>query len=92
MFRFLLDKRFIQDDDESLRGSLMDDQNSNELVKYTKALLLLQLQGVSKADDPVKPELLLARAGLNARQIAELLGKNSGAVAKAIQRAGKGGA
>jgi DNA-directed RNA polymerase specialized sigma24 family protein len=70
----------------------MDDQNSNELVKYTKALLLLQLQGLSKTDDPVKPELLLARAGLNAREIAELLGKNSGAVAKAIQRAGQGGA
>lgn len=76
----------------NLRGSLMDDQNSSELVKYTKALLLLQLQGLSKTDDPVKPELLLARAGLNAREIAELLGKNSGAVAKAIQRAGKGGA
>jgi DNA-directed RNA polymerase specialized sigma24 family protein len=70
----------------------MDDQNSSELVKYTKALLLLQLQGLSKTDDPVKPELLLARAGLNAREIAELLGKNSGAVAKAIQRAGKGDA
>jgi DNA-directed RNA polymerase specialized sigma24 family protein len=70
----------------------MDDQNSNELVKYTKALLLLQLQGLSKTDDPVKPELLLARAGLNAREIAELLGKNSGAVAKTIQRAGQGGA
>ena len=70
----------------------MDEQNSNELVKYTKALLLLQLQGLSKTDDPVKPELLLARAGLNAREIAELLGKNSGAVAKAIQRAGQGGA
>ena len=70
----------------------MDDQNSSELVKYTKALLLLQLQGLSKTDDPVKPELLLARAGLNAREIAELLGKNSGAVAKAIQRAGKGAA
>ena len=70
----------------------MDDQNSSELVKYTKALLLLQLQGLSKTDDLVKPELLLARAGLNAREIAELLGKNSGAVAKAIQRAGKGDA
>ena len=67
----------------------MDDQNSNELVKYAKALLLLQLQGLSKTDDPVKPEVLLARAGLNAREVAELLGKNSGAVAKAIQRAGK---
>jgi DNA-directed RNA polymerase specialized sigma24 family protein len=70
----------------------MDEQNSNELVKYAKALLLLQLQGLAKTDDPVKPELLLARSGFNPRQIGELLGKNSGAVAKAIQRAGKGGA
>ena len=70
----------------------MDDQNSSELVKYTKALLLLQLQGLSKTDDPVKPELLLARAGLNAREIADLLGKNAAAVAKALQRAGKAAA
>lgn len=70
----------------------MDDQNTNELLKYTKAMLLLRLQGLSKAEDPIKPEILLARAGLNAREIAQLLGKNSGAVAKAIQRAGKGDA
>jgi DNA-directed RNA polymerase specialized sigma24 family protein len=68
----------------------MDDKNGNELVKYAKALLLLQIQGLNKTDDPVKPEVLLSRAGLNAREIADLLGKNSTAVAKAIQRAGKG--
>jgi DNA-directed RNA polymerase specialized sigma24 family protein len=68
----------------------MDDKNGSELVKYTKALLLLQIQGLNKTDDPVKPEVLLSRAGLNAREIADLLGKNSTAVAKAIQRAGKG--
>ena len=68
----------------------MDDKNGSELVKYTKALLLLQIQGINKTDDPVKPEVLLSRAGLNAREIADLLGKNSTAVAKAIQRAGKG--
>jgi hypothetical protein len=70
----------------------MDDQNSEELVKFMKALVLLQIQGISKSDSPVKPELVLARAGLNPREIAELLGKNTGAVAKAIQRSGKGGA
>jgi DNA-directed RNA polymerase specialized sigma24 family protein len=70
----------------------MDDKNGNELVKYAKALLLLQLQGLNKTDDPVKPEVLLSRAGLNTREIADLLGKNSTAVAKAIQRAGKGSA
>jgi DNA-directed RNA polymerase specialized sigma24 family protein len=70
----------------------MDDKNASELVKYTKALLLLQVQGLNRTDEPVKPEVLMARAGLSAREIAALLGKNSGAVAKAIQRAGKSGA
>ncbi len=66
----------------------MDDKT--ELVKYTKALLLLQLQALNKTDDGIKLEVLLFRAGLNAREIADLLGKNSTAVAKAIQRAVKG--
>jgi DNA-directed RNA polymerase specialized sigma24 family protein len=70
----------------------MNDNNASELVKYTKALLLLQVQVLNKSDDAIKPELLLSRAGLNAREIADLLGKNATAVAKAIQRAGKGGA
>jgi DNA-directed RNA polymerase specialized sigma24 family protein len=70
----------------------MDDKNASELVKYTKALLLLQVQGLNKTDDPIKPEVLLARAGLSAREIAELLGKNSAAVSKTIQRAEKAGA
>jgi DNA-directed RNA polymerase specialized sigma24 family protein len=69
-----------------------DNKNASELVKFTKALLLLQMQGLNKTDDPVKPEVLLARAGLSAREIAELLGKNSAAVAKTLQRAGKVGA
>jgi DNA-directed RNA polymerase specialized sigma24 family protein len=70
----------------------MDDKNVDELVKYTRALILLHLQALNKTEDPVRPEILLARAGLAAREIAELLGKNSAAVAKAIQRAGKGAA
>lgn len=73
-------------------GASMDDKNASELVKYTKALLLLEVQGLNKTDEPIKPEVLMARAGLNAREIAELLGKNAAAVAKAIQRAGKGSA
>jgi DNA-directed RNA polymerase specialized sigma24 family protein len=36
-----------------------------------------------------KPELLLSRAGFTAREIAEILGKNQAAVAKAIERAKK---
>jgi len=65
------------------------DHNNGELLKYIKALLLLEVQRLNTEEEPMKPEVLLARAGLNAREIAELLGKNSTAVAKAIQRAAK---
>ena len=69
----------------------MNDNNERDVVKYIKALLLLQIQALTKSDELMKPELLLQRAGLNTREIAELLGKNTAAVTKAIQRAGKGG-
>jgi hypothetical protein len=61
-----------------------------ELVKYARALLALQIQQLYKNETPVKPEILLAKSGFSAREIAELLGKNPAAIAKAIQRAGKG--
>jgi len=67
----------------------MNENDISELTKYTKALLTLQLQSLNRNEEPVKPEILLARAGLTAREIAELLGKNPTAVAKALQRAGK---
>lgn len=69
----------------------MNNDNGSELVKYVKALVVLQVQELTKPDEPVKPEVLLYRAGLNSREIAELLGKNLAGVVKAIQRAGKGG-
>lgn len=69
----------------------MNDNYENEVVKYLRALLLLQIQALTNGDEVVKPELLLSRAGLGTREIAELLGKNAAAVAKAIQRAGKTG-
>jgi len=53
----------------------------DELVRYMRALLLVQL------DRLPKPELLLARCGFKVREIAELLGRTEGAVAKAISRA-----
>ena len=67
----------------------MNENDISELTKYTKALLALQLQSFNRSEEPIKPEILLARAGLTAREIAELLGKNSTAVAKTLQRAGK---
>ena len=69
----------------------MNDNNEREVVKYTRALLLLQIQAMTKSGELIKPELVLQRAGLNTREIAELLGKKPAAVVKAIQRAGKGG-
>jgi DNA-directed RNA polymerase specialized sigma24 family protein len=60
-----------------------------ELVKYLRALVFLQVQTLSGGEAFQKPELLLSRAGLTAREIGEALGKNPAAVAKAIERAKK---
>jgi DNA-directed RNA polymerase specialized sigma24 family protein len=61
----------------------------DELVKYLKALVYLQVQTMSGAEAFQKPEVLLNRAGFTAREIAEILGKNPAAVSKAIERAKK---
>jgi len=58
-----------------------------ELLKYIKALVFLQAQGMNDAEKRMKPEILLARAGLNYAEISEILGKTAAAVAKSIQRA-----
>jgi hypothetical protein len=68
-----------------------------ELAKYLKALVLLQLHsapfapngasGSGATPTPSKPEVLLSRAGFTHREIADLLGKTPTAVAKAISRA-----
>ena len=67
----------------------MDNETLKELAKSTKALLLVQLQAQMEPAEREKPEVLLARAGFAAREIAQLLGKKQAAIAKAIQRAGK---
>lgn len=61
-----------------------------EVIRYLKGLMLLQLQAQTEGAAFSKPELLLERAGFSAREIAEFLGKNEGAVAKTIQRAKAG--
>ena len=58
-----------------------------ELVKYIKALVFLQAQALNETQNPIKAEVLLARAGLKASEIASILGKSEAAVAKSIQRA-----
>jgi DNA-directed RNA polymerase specialized sigma24 family protein len=66
----------------------MDETQLSDLAKATKALLLVQLQAQASPDEHEKPEVLLARAGFNAREIADLLGRKHGAIRKSIQRAG----
>ena len=58
-----------------------------ELLKYMKALVYLQAQSLTENEKPPKPEILLARAGLNYLEIGSILGKTEAAVAKAVQRA-----
>jgi hypothetical protein len=66
----------------------MDEKKMNELLKYTRALLLMQLRASSNPKDQLRPEIVLARAGFVPREIAAMVGKNPAAIAKAIQRAG----
>lgn len=68
-------------------GNAMTENPNDDLVKYLKALVILQLHALNKDEEAPKPEVLLARAGLNSREIAEMVGKNATAVAKVLQRA-----
>lgn len=56
-----------------------------ELLKYLKANLLIQLN----ADEVIKPELLLHRAGFEISEIASILGKEYKTVHMSISRAAK---
>lgn len=63
-----------------------------ELVKYARALLVLQLKQMELSAQAgkgptIRTELLLSDAGFGPKEIAEMLGKNYAAVAKAISRA-----
>jgi DNA-directed RNA polymerase specialized sigma24 family protein len=72
-----------------MREVQMDESALSELLRYARALVAIQIRALSKEEVKEKPEILLARAGLPVKEIAELLGKNPDAVKKAIQRAGK---
>jgi DNA-directed RNA polymerase specialized sigma24 family protein len=63
----------------------------DELIKYLKANLLLQLRnlGADEEGETQKPEILLHRAGFTLKEIAELLEKNYEAVKKTVTRAKK---
>lgn len=61
-----------------------------ELTKYLKANLLLQLRNFDSNENE-KPEILLFRAGFTRQEIADLLGKNYEAVKKSLQSLKKDG-
>jgi DNA-directed RNA polymerase specialized sigma24 family protein len=65
---------------------------TEQLEKYLRALVLLQLD--SQRDDGEAPNhtVLLSRAGFSSAEVADLLGKNVPAIQKAVQRARKSGA
>jgi DNA-directed RNA polymerase specialized sigma24 family protein len=63
-----------------------------ELVRYARALLLLQLKQVEMSAHTgkgpiIRAEILLADAGFGVQETADLLGKKYAAVAKAVSRA-----
>lgn len=58
----------------------------DDVVKYLRALLMIQLHSTSEGD-VAKPEVLLSKAGLSHGEIATILMKNPGAIAKSISRA-----
>jgi DNA-directed RNA polymerase specialized sigma24 family protein len=57
-----------------------------DLVKYLKALVALQVKVVTDTHPDLKMEVLLHGAGLSNQEIADLVGKTYPAVAKAISR------
>ena len=59
----------------------------DELLRYMRALVFLQLQSLTGEDTFGRPELLLSKAGFPQKEIADLLGKTPAAVAKTISRA-----
>jgi hypothetical protein len=64
-----------------------------ELLKYVKAMVALQLQQSAARDaEPgtvMKPELLLTRLGFTQKEVGDLLGKTTNAVKMAVRDAKK---
>jgi DNA-directed RNA polymerase specialized sigma24 family protein len=60
-----------------------------EIAKYLRGLLLLQIQQMSGGEAFQKPEILLSRSGFTNKEIADILQKSPDAVKKVLQRARK---
>jgi len=71
----------IRDMSESQNNSQQE-----EVIKYLRANLLLQLLKLDDENEKVKPEVLLHQAGFSHQEIADLLGKSYDAVRKVVQR------
>lgn len=59
----------------------------DQLEKYLRALVLLELDSRRDANDTADPQILLSRAGFTGQEVAHLLNKKLAAVQKAVQRA-----
>ena len=65
----------------------MNDDNSAEILKQLRALVLLQLANAENGNGSRKVELLLSRAGFTLKEIASVIGKKESTVGVAIHRA-----
>lgn len=61
----------------------------DDLLKYMKALVLLQVNGSGEDDERSGPDVVLSQAGFTNPEIAELLHRTPAAVQKSIERARK---
>jgi DNA-directed RNA polymerase specialized sigma24 family protein len=59
----------------------------DELIRYVRALVYLEVQQMTGEAAPLKSEVLLERAGLSKKEIADILDKNETAIAKSLSRA-----
>jgi hypothetical protein len=58
----------------------------DEMLRYLRAMVVLQAAMLDEKEDRPKPEILLHRAGMGIQEIAGLLEKTYGAVAQTISR------
>jgi DNA-directed RNA polymerase specialized sigma24 family protein len=69
----------------------MADEDLTYLEKLARATVMLMIERRgTEHEESLRSELLLARAGFGAAEIADLLGKQTGAVRMAIKRARTG--
>lgn len=58
----------------------------DEMIKYLRALVILQARTLAETQPGLKLDVLLSAAGLNHKEIAAITGKSQAAVAKSISR------